>query len=110
MLSYTFQITKKIIFEVNNNQYFATSCAEFNQPKTDFCTCGQCQDELLPKGKAREFWSKWDVKHLSQLTPSEEEELSKDIEELKASYNWCLGCGFTDQKKLSMQELKKQGE
>lgn len=107
MVCYTFQITKKIIFEVSNDRYFATSAAEFNQPKTDFDMCGQCQDVLLPNGAARTFWEKWDTKHLSILSPTEAKELADDIEKLKQKYNWCAGCNFSAQKELSKQTPKK---
>ena len=107
MFCYTFQITKKIIFEVSNDRYFATSAAEFNRPKTDFNMCGQCQDAALPDGAARTFWEKWDTKHLSHLNAEDEQELMKDIDVLKEKYNWCTGCNFTDQKELSKKEPKK---
>ena len=38
MFNYTFKITNKIIFEVNNTNYFATSAAVFNHTNTDFNT------------------------------------------------------------------------
>ena len=64
---YGFEITRKIIFKVsyytlgsNKNAYFTTGASEFNQPKTDWCRCGQAQEGLLPKGsKAYEFYKKW---------------------------------------------------
>lgn len=115
MFEYTFQITKKIIFEVRYNDLsganrepdFATSCAVFNQPKTDFDRCGQCQADVLPKGKARNFWEKWDNLHLHKLDETQEEELLLDVEELKAKYNWCAGSGFCEQRELSKMNLKK---
>lgn len=110
MFSYTFQLSKKVIFEIDNgeiesNPYFATSAAVFNQPKTDFERCGQCQEHVLT-GKAREFWEKWDKKHLCHLTQEEEREAIKDIEELKKFYNWIDGQNFYDQKELSKMEPK----
>ena len=114
MFEYTFQITKKTIFEVRYNDLngandkpdFATSSAVFNNPKTDFKTCGQCQDEVLPKGPARDFWEKWDYAHLGTLTADEEKEVLKDIEQLKTVYNWCEGSNFYKQKELSKMKLK----
>ena len=62
----SFQLSKKIIFEVNfytlgNNShpYFSTSAYEFNQPKTDYRRGGQAQEDLT-KGfyVARRFWKK----------------------------------------------------
>ena len=47
----SFQLSKKIIFNVNyytlgnnSSSYFSTSADEFNQPKTGYCRCGQAQD------------------------------------------------------------------
>lgn len=110
---YAFQITKKIVFEVHNGQiesnpYFATSACVFNQPKTDFNCCGQCQNDVLPAGKARDFWEKWDKKHLSILTEEEEKELLQDLEVLKCSYNYCESTSFYSMKELSKLPLKKR--
>ena len=102
-LDYAFQITKKIMFEVRNDEYFATSADKFNTRNTDFEQCGQCQDELLPQGSARKFWEKWDRYHLTRLTADQEKELEKDIEPLKESYNWAPSTYFS-----RMQELQKQ--
>lgn len=91
---YVFQLTKKIVFEVsyytlgsNNHPYFATSAGKFNQPKTDYCHCGQAQDALLT-GKAREFWLKWDEHHCHDITQELYDQLISDIEELKVRYNY----------------------
>lgn len=91
-----FQITKKIIFEVNyytlgnnNNAHFSTSASEFNQPKTDFRSCGQAQEKLLPvSSMAGRFFKKWDSKHLSDLTEDEYAEMIADLEKLKEKYNF----------------------
>lgn len=125
---WAFQITKKIIFEVeyyilggNKNPYFSTSANEFNQPKTDFARCGQAQDELLSKEtEARKFWEKWDRFHLHDLTLAEYGELLVDIQKLKTFYNFIeleqsqepnkyyrQHLSFCELKELSMQELKK---
>lgn len=95
---YCFQITKLITFEVNyytlgNNTsaYFATSANEFIRSKRDYCRGGQAQAALLPKGStARRFWTKWDPCHLHDLTAEQYEELTADIEELKARYNYIV--------------------
>lgn len=100
MFSYTFKITKKIIFEVNNNDYFATSAAEFNHTNTDFNRCGQCQQDILPEGLAKSFFDKWDCLHLSKLNAQQLEEVLQDIEELKKVYKWIPSCGFSQQQKL----------
>lgn len=93
---YCFQISKLIVFEVqyytlstNTTPYFATSANEFIRSKRDYSRCGQAQAALLPKGSpARRFYEKWDHLHLKDLTPAQYEELTTDIEELKARYNY----------------------
>ena len=121
----SFQLSKKIVFNVNyytlgNNScpHFSTSADEFNHPKTDYCRGGQAQEDLT-KGfyVARRFWKKWDKKHLQDLTESEYEELMQDIETLKEKYNYIYkeldeslkpyytNIHFTDMKKLSMSKL-----
>lgn len=105
--NYAFLITKKIMFEVRNEAYFATSADEFNSRNTDFTRCGQCQAELLPQGKAREFWEKWDRYHLAMLTPEQEKELEKDIEILKENYIWTDSTYFSRMQELQKKSLKK---
>lgn len=111
-----FQITKKIIFEVeyyhcgsNKEPYFSTSVAVFNQPKTDYNRCGQCQPDVL-KGQALKFWKKWDRYHLHKLTAAGYNALLKDIEDLKACYNFIEVnpnySNFYKIKELSKQALK----
>ena len=93
---YVFQISKMIVFEVNyytlgSNAapYFATSAAEFIRSKRDYSRCGQAQEALLPKfSEAMRFYKKWDPCHLHDLTPEQYEELTADIETLKARYNY----------------------
>lgn len=88
------QLDKKRIFFVDyhvlgwsSEPYFSTSAAVFNQPKTDYTECGQCQDRVLT-GKAREFWKKWDQYHLKKLEPEKLDELMQDIQGLKEEYNY----------------------
>ena len=111
----TFQITKKVIFEVsyytlgsNKHPYFATSAASFNQPKSDFNQCGQCQNDVL-RGEALKFYKKWDHLHLEDLTLDEYAGIVSDIDELKKRYNWINTRGFSSQRELSKMELKKDG-
>ena len=121
----SFQLSKKIIFNVNfytlgNNShpYFSTSANEFNQPKTDYCRGGQAQEDLTKNFlTAKRFWEKWDKKHLQDLTENEYEELMQDIEVLKEKYNYIYkeldeslkpyhpNICFSDIKKLSMLKL-----
>lgn len=122
---WAFQITKKIIFEIeysqlsgNETPYFSTSANEFNQPKTDWRQGGQAQEILLPKNSlAYKFYKKWDKKHLQDLTEEEYNELIKDIEILKSKYNYLeqeqdeklykTHISFYDLKELSKQKIKK---
>ncbi len=93
---YCFQITKLIMFEVeyytlgsNESPYFVTEANEFFKNKKDYKSGGQAQDRLLPKNSfARQFWEKWDKKHLKDLSDDEYREVVKDIEELKEKYNY----------------------
>lgn len=91
-----FQLSKTIIFEVryytlstNSRPYFSTTAARFCRNKRDYSQCGQAQ-ETLTKGflTCRRFWQKWDKLHLSDLTPAQYDELQKDLEALKAAYNF----------------------
>lgn len=121
----TFQITRMIIFKVsyytlgnNKNPYFTTSANVFVRNKKDYSQCGQCQDKVLPKGGyAREFFKKWDVKHLKDLTSEEYKELIQDLDKLKDTYNNIYiekdtfknqnsNISFYDIKKLSMMKPK----
>ena len=121
----SFQLSKKIVFNVNyytlgNNSspYFSTSADEFNQPKTDYCRGGQAQEDLTKNFlAAKRFWKKWDKKHLQDLTEKEYGELMQDIETLKEKYNYIYkeldeslkpynpNIRFYDLKKLSMLKL-----
>ena len=118
-IHFAFQISRKIVFEVNyyrcggnEKKHFSTSAAQFNQPKTDYNRCGQAQNDLL-KGynKAMSFYRKWDLLHLSDLTPVQYEMLLIDIEVLKATYNFITSdkenIGFISLKELSMLKVKK---
>ena len=123
---YVFQVTRTIIFEVayytlgtNKDPYFATRSNKFNQPKTDWCQCGQCQNELLPMGSvARKFWEKFDKYHLCKLTKKQYNEVVLALEELKETYNYdcikkdsfdasSIHYPFKRYKELSMLKLKK---
>ena len=118
-----FQVTRTITFEVeyytlgsNSSPYFSTSANVFNRPKTDYNQCGQCQEDVLPRGsKAYHFYKKWDDKHLLDLTESEYEEMITDLETLKNKYNYIIeeptkyhsSINFHKCKELSMMKLKK---
>ena len=117
---YAFQMSRKVIFNVsyyllggNKEKYFSTSADQFNQPKTDFNTCGQAQKELL-KGhsKAMKFYNKWDFVHIKDLTVEQYNEMVQDIEGLKDQYNFIFhdndrDISFSEERELSMQPVKK---
>lgn len=123
---YCFQITKLVMFEVkyytlgsNESPYFATNASKFYKNKRDYECIGQAQNQLLPKNSiARQFWEKWDKKHLKDLSDDEYREVAKDIEELKEKYNYIeyiedtfkgeyRDITFSEQVRLSKAELKK---
>ena len=90
-----FQMSKMILFEVsyytlggNQNPHFATSAYEFVRNKRDFCTIGQAQETLLKEfPEAYNFYKKWDVFHLKQLTQEQYNEMRKDLRILEQKYN-----------------------
>ena len=90
-----FQMSKMILFKVsyytlgdNQNPYFTTSAYEFVRNKRDFARVGQCQEDLL-KGfrTAYNFYKKWDVFHLKQLTQEQYSEMRNDLCVLEQKYN-----------------------
>lgn len=105
----------------NSAPYFSTSANEFCRSKRDYTRCGQAQRDLLPRfSPARRFFEKWDHCHLHDLTPAEYEEVTADIENLKARYNYIedirdtfrgsrSSIPFYDIVKLSKMEPKKKG-
>jgi hypothetical protein len=77
---------------------FATSSSQLNKPRTDINRGGQAQKDLLKEGSyAREFYDKWDKKHLGTLTANEYDDLVKDIEKLKKKYPHIEGDNFYQQ-------------
>ena len=93
-----FQMSKMILFIVsyctlgnNQNPYFVTSADEFIRSKRDFRRGGQAQEALL-KGfpEAYNFYKKWDVFHLKQLTQEQYDEMRKDLCVLEQKYNTLL--------------------
>lgn len=88
------QLSKTVIFEVeyytlghNSKPYFATSASVFCRNKRDYNMCGQCQEDVL-KGKAKNFWKKWDTLHLKDLSEEEYAEMHRDLEDLFKVYNY----------------------
>ena len=90
-----FEITRNIIFEVhyytlgsNGSARFTTSANELNRPKSNYKSCGQGQENLLPSGSlAMKFFKKWDKKHWEDLTDEEYKELIFDLGVLDLRYN-----------------------
>lgn len=90
-----FQMSKMILFRVsyytlgdNQNPYFVTSAYEFIRSKRGFRIGGQAQKALL-RGfpKAYNFYKKWDVFHLKQLTQEQYDEMRRDLCVLEQKYN-----------------------
>lgn len=93
---YAFQLSRYDIFYVeykylgdNKTPYFSTSADRFNKRKSDYNEAGQAQENILPDYKeAYDFYKKWDNKHLLILTKSEYDEMQKDLDVLKNTYNY----------------------
>lgn len=93
-----FQLSKKAVFEVNyytlstnSHPNFTMSATVFNQPKSDYKQCGQCQEEVTKHFlTARRFCEKWNPRHLTDLTEEEYAEMVTDLEALKARYNYIV--------------------
>ena len=112
-----FQITRTTVFEIeyytlgsNSHPYFTTSASVFNRPKTDFSSCGQCQKDVLT-GHAYRFYKKWNAYHLKDLTESEYEEMTKDMQLLFDTYNYifydnCTEDGKIDKSHISFYDIK----
>lgn len=118
IFDYVFLIGRNEIFNVSyhkhkgNKDYdFTTSIGVFNHPRTDFNQCGQGQDDVLPKkGMAREFWEKWDKKHLHPLTEEEMQEMRKELEEMEKKYPFvkvedsCYSVNFSEMVALARKK------
>lgn len=93
---YAFKLDRMTVFEVhyytlggNKTPHFSTEAEHFIRSKRDYDRSGQAQETLLPGHKAAyEFYKKWDPKHLHDLTDEEYEEVVRDLEELKSTYQW----------------------
>lgn len=109
----SFQLSKKHIFEVsyestgNDVPRFSTSGGVFNQPKTDWDRCGQCQDEFKNFRTAYDFYKRWDYLHLKYLTEEQYALITADIEILKTKYNWIDSQKFYKVREFSKQRVKK---
>lgn len=119
--SIAFQITRLVVFEVryshigdNKEADFATSAEMFTKNKKTYSNAGQCQERVLSEGTpARDFYDKWDAKHLQKLTPEEYDELMSDLQVLKNEYNYIerndnRDIPFYDVLELSKQPLKSK--
>lgn len=104
----------------NPNPHFSTTCEVFNKPKTDYNMCGQCQKDVLKSYPiALNFFNKWDVMHLKDLTIEEYNELMMDIETVLSRYPYIIrkkvdgeyfrDFNFSENKELSMLAYRKKG-
>lgn len=116
-----FQITRKVTFEVHytikedGSHYFSTMANLFNQPKTDYKECGQCQNKVLPHlSKAYHFYKKWDRYHCKPIIDKEVwKNLIEDIIILTEAYNNAVRestISFELNKRTSMLPLKKKNK
>lgn len=115
---YVFQINKMVVFNVNyyllssnRTLHFATSADLFIRSKRDFATSGQCQESVLPKDSlAYQFYTKWDICHLQDLTDEQYNNLCADIELLRNEYNYIFSkddnISFLNVVELSKMKLK----
>lgn len=116
---YVFQINKMVVFNVNyyllgsnRTPHFATSAVLFIRSKRGFAEGGQCQESVLPKDSlAYQFYTKWDICHLQDLTDEQYNDLCADIELLKEQYNYVYSAydniNFEREVELSKMPLKK---
>lgn len=127
-MHYAFQLSRTEIYEVHvrpsiisrgiagppvqNGYYFSTEAEVFNRPKTYWNRCGQCQYSVTANyPQANAHWKKWDPFHLKQVGSEQYNEWLKDIEELKAAYNYIeqgRDISFNQLRELSMEKVKKQ--
>lgn len=113
---YTFIIDRMVSFTVsyytlgsNKHPHFSTCAQKFNRPKSDYSECGQAQDNLLPyHSMARDFWRKWNRKHLKSLTDDELRQVENDVELLKQNYPYVEGDSFYRIKEKSMTVKRKR--
>ena len=107
---YCFKITNEVVFQVKNytigsnkENYFATEAGLFNNNKTDYDMCGQCQERILPKDSlAYKFYKKWDYKQTLHLSDDELQNVKRDVEQLKKTYQYVESLS-TD---LSFEKIK----
>lgn len=119
-----FQLDRMNVFEVrfytlgsNKTPDFATTAGHFIRSKRDYDRCGQCQETICKNFKvAYDFYKKWDVKHLSDLTEVEYNEMVNDLNKLKETYNYIYrelkgnyktSFAFSEVVELSKQKVKK---
>lgn len=115
---YVFQINKMVVFNVNyyllasnRTPHFSTSADLFIRSKRDFAICGQCQKSVLPKDSlAYQFYTKWNICHLHDLTDEQYNDLCADIELLRNEYNYIFSkddnISFLNVVELSKMKLK----
>lgn len=113
-----FQVTRKVTFEVHytirkdGSHYLSTMANLFNQPKTDYNRCGQCQNEILPKlSKAYHFYRKWDKYQCKPITDEKVwKEMIEDVITLAEYYNCAIrekNITFNTCKEISKLPFKK---
>lgn len=116
-LSYSFRVSPYVFFEVrygkldyvSQDPYFATEAGLYDPKTRDFDTCGQAQRDVLTEGTlAWEFYEKWDPNHIQVMTIEAYDEMTQDLERLKAAYPFVVGGSTHDMVKLE-KTLQKKG-
>lgn len=125
-----FCLDRMTVFEVKygalaerDNWYFSTSASVFNQPKTDWSECGQCQRSVLDKflitkfHAAMGFFIRWDHFHLQNMSKQQYAVMRTHVENLKKVYPYFIEKGedyplhyipFEEIRKLSMTVPRKR--
>ena len=114
-----FQITQNVNFEVyynvrtDNSSYFSTKACLFNQSKTDYKICGQCQNEVLPEpSEAYYFYKKWNKYQCKPITDEKVwKEMIEDVINLAEDYNYAVrekNISFNTCKEISKLPFKKK--
>lgn len=116
-LSCSFRVNPYVFFEVrygeldylSQDPYFSTA-AELYDPKIgDLDTCGQAQKTLLEKGTpVWDFYEKWDPNHIQVMTIEAYDEMTQDLERLKAAYPYVVNGSTYDMVALEKTLQKKE--
>ena len=103
----TFIVKANTLFSVSFQQKdqdirFYTSSALFDDKHEDPMICGQCQESVLPRmSKAMMFYKKWKGHQMRPLSEEEQEDLYRDMMQLKWLYRYNIGEGDQEEEEVS---------